>query len=119
MNPPLSLESPPTLPPVPTIASPSCVHAAGPPSVKLLATDNTGLLPAGWSWTATVALTGQKAYSYPVLIPASAGTAATLSSLAVSPSGGGSGEGLVNPMTTPGEVACPAILRFCGSFMLK
>ena len=61
-------------------------------SPALLATDNVGLLPAGWTWNATVALTGSRTYAYPVLVPASGGTTATLSSLPVSASGGGSGE---------------------------
>lgn len=73
-------------------------------SAPLLATDNIGLLPAGWDYTTTVALTGQKAYSYPVLIPAANGTTATLSSLPVSPSGGGNTEGFNNPMTTLGDM---------------
>ena len=73
-------------------------------SPALLATDNVGLLPAGWTWLTTVALTGQKAYTYPVLIPAANGTTATLSALAVSASGGGSAEGFNNPMTTLGDV---------------
>ena len=56
-------------------------------SAPLLASDNVGLLPAGWTWLTTVALTGQKAYTYPVLVPGASGSTATLSSLAVSPSG--------------------------------
>lgn len=72
-------------------------------SPPLLATDNLGLLPAGWDYTATVALTGQNAYSYPVLIPGANGTTATLSSLPVSASGGGSGEGFNNPMSAAGD----------------
>ena len=73
-------------------------------SPALLGTDNVGLLPAGWTWLATVALTGQRAYTYPVLIPAANGTTATLSALAVSASGGGSAEGFNNPMTTIGDL---------------
>lgn len=38
-------------------------------SDPLLATDNAGLLPPGWTWLVTVALDGAKPYSYPVLIP--------------------------------------------------
>jgi hypothetical protein len=38
-------------------------------SDPLLATDNTGLLPPGWTWEVTVALDGSKPYSYPILIP--------------------------------------------------
>ena len=68
----------------------SCTVSGGSfTSAALLGTDNVGLLPAGWTCLATVALTGQKAYSYPVLIPAANGTTATLSALAVSASGGG------------------------------
>ena len=82
----------------------SCTVSGGSfTSAALLATDNVGLLPAGWTWLATVALTGKKAYTYPVLIPAANGTTATLSSLAVSASGGGSAEGFNNPMTTLGD----------------
>lgn len=58
-------------------------------SVPLLATDNTGLLPAGWSWQVTVALTGKRAYAYPALIPAAGGTTATLSGLPTAPSNAG------------------------------
>jgi hypothetical protein len=60
-------------------------------TAPLLATDNLGLRPAAWNWQITVALNGERAYTYPVLIPGSAGTAATLSSLPVSASAGGSG----------------------------
>lgn len=88
-------------------------------SPPLLATDNVGLLPAGWDYTATVALTGQNAYSYPVLIPGANGTTATLSSLPVSASGGGSGEGFNNPMTTLGDMitggASGAAARLAGN----
>ena len=73
-------------------------------SPPLLATDNVGLLPPGWDYTTTVALTGQKAYSYPVLIPGANGTTATLSSLPVSASGGGNTEGFNNPMQVLGDM---------------
>lgn len=59
-------------------------------TAALLATDNPSLLPAAWSWTVTVALTGQKPYSYPVLIPAAAGTSQALADLPVAGGGGGS-----------------------------
>lgn len=72
-------------------------------SPPLLATDNVGLLPPGWSWTTTVTLTGQKPYSYPVLVPAANGTTATLPSLPVSASGGGNTEGFNNPMSAAGD----------------
>lgn len=68
-------------------------------SVPLLATDNRGLLPAGWNYTATVALTGQQAYTYPVLIPAAGGSTATLSALPVSAAGGGGSFGDVTSVT--------------------
>ncbi len=98
----------------------SCTVSGGSfTSAALLATDNVGLLPAGWKWTATVALTGAKAYSYPVLIPAANGTTATLSALAVSASGGGSAEGFNNPMTTLGDLisgaAAGAATRVAGN----
>lgn len=73
-------------------------------SAPLLATDNVGLLPPAWSYQVTVALAGQKAYSYPALIPAANGTTATLSSLPVSASGGGSTEGFNNPMSAAGDM---------------
>lgn len=56
-------------------------------SAPLLATDNPGLLPAAWAWEIAVALTGARAYTYPVIIPASMGTAQTLASLPVSVTG--------------------------------
>lgn len=40
-------------------------------SGPLLCTDNLGLLPVAWTWTVTVALTGQRPYYYPVLLPSS------------------------------------------------
>lgn len=54
-------------------------------SAPLLATDNHGLLPADWTWTVTVRLTGQTAYSYPVLIPFALGSTVNLASLPSSP----------------------------------
>lgn len=68
-------------------------------SVPLLATDNHGLLPAGWTYNATVALTGQRAYTYPVLIPAAGGSTAVLSALPVSAAGGGGSFGDVTSVT--------------------
>lgn len=36
---------------VPQVPIPAVFHAAGTPAVKLLATDNAAVLPAGWVWT--------------------------------------------------------------------
>jgi hypothetical protein len=52
-------------------------------SPPLLATDNPGLLPAGWTWEARIALQGTTPYGYPVLVPSSP-SSTTLSALSVS-----------------------------------
>lgn len=73
-------------------------------SVPLLATDTAGLLPPGWSWQVTVALTGQRAYTYPAFIPAAGGTTATLSGLPTGPGGlPGTGGMLTGPLNMGGN----------------
>jgi hypothetical protein len=53
-------------------------------SPPLLATDNPGLLPAGWTWEVQVQLQGAAPYGYPVLVPSSP-SSVSLSALPVSP----------------------------------
>lgn len=52
-------------------------------SPPLLASDNPGLLPAGWTWEVQVELQGATPYGYPVLVPSSP-PSTTLSALSVS-----------------------------------
>jgi hypothetical protein len=54
-------------------------------SPALLATDNPGLLPAGWTWEVLVRLQGAAPYGHPALIPSSPAIT-TLAALPVSAS---------------------------------
>lgn len=65
-----------TAPPVPVVFYPP-----GPPQVKLLATDNAALLPAGWAWTFTPpATSGLAAFNF--FLPFTGGATQYLSALA-------------------------------------
>jgi hypothetical protein len=78
-------------------------HAAGPPAVKLLATDSTGPMPAGWAWSVTfTGITGAPA-GFSFFLPYSGGASQLLSSLAPVSSGAAFQAYLPLPSGNPGS----------------
>ena len=84
------------IPPAPV---PAVFHAAGPPSVKLLATDNTAPQPEGWGWTVTFSGVPGDPAGFSFFLPYTGGSTQYLSALApvgsVVPAGGGTVTGSV------------------------
>ena len=94
-------------------------HAAGPPTVKLLATDNAGPLPSGWTWSVSFSgITGAPA-AFSFFLPGAGGASQLLSSLAPVSTGSTSMPFLLNPMTQLGDTlyenATPAAARLPGN----
>jgi trimeric autotransporter adhesin len=67
---------------IPQAPVPAVFHAAGTPSVRLLATDNTAPLPNGWTWLVTFTGVPGSPAAFSFFLPFTGGSTQYLSSLA-------------------------------------